>query len=49
MELGRYVIIHPAGNLDFAVACDRYRDLLVDADVLPAQTTAALRERYIRR
>jgi hypothetical protein len=58
---GRYVVVHPAGNLDFAEACARYRDLLVDqstfssvtveelidADVLPAQTVAALRERYI--
>ncbi len=58
---GRYVVFHPAGNLDFAEACARYRDLLVDqstfssvtveellvAEVLPAQTAAALRERYI--
>ena len=58
---GRYVVVHPAGNLDFAEACARYRDLLVDqstfssvtveglldADVLPAQTAAALRERYV--
>lgn len=58
---GCYVVVHPAGNLDFAEACARYRDLLVDpstfssvtveelldAEALPAQTAAALRERYI--
>ena len=57
---GRYVVVHPAGNSDFADACARYRDLLLDqstfssatieelldADVLPARTAAALRERY---
>ena len=60
---GRLVIVHPAGNSDFAEACARYRDLLVDqstfssvtveelidADVLPARTATALRERYIPR
>jgi hypothetical protein len=58
---GKLVVVHPAGNTDFADACARYRDLLVDqstfssvtveelldADVLPAQTTGALRDRYI--
>jgi hypothetical protein len=58
---GRLVVVHPAGNLVFAEACARYRDLLVDqstfssmtveelldADVLPPQTAAALRARYI--
>jgi hypothetical protein len=58
---GRYVVVHPAGNTDFAYACTRYRDLLVDrstfasmtieelldADALPARTTAALRDRYL--
>ncbi len=58
---GRLVVVHPAGNSDFAEACARYRDLLVDlstfssvtieellgANVLPAQTTAALRDRYL--
>ena len=58
---GRYVVVHPAGNSDFADACARYRALLVDrstfssvtveelldANVLPAQTTAALRDRYL--
>ena len=58
---GRYVVVHPAGNSDFADACSRYRALIVDqstfdsatveelldVNVLPAQATAALRERYI--
>jgi PD-(D/E)XK nuclease superfamily len=58
---GRLVVVHPAGNTDFADACDRYRALLVDwstfasttleglldASALPAQTVAALRERYL--
>jgi PD-(D/E)XK nuclease superfamily protein len=58
---GRYVIVRAAGNSDYAEACARYRDLLMDrstfssmtldelldADVLPARTTAHLRERYL--
>jgi hypothetical protein len=58
---GRFVVVHPAGNVDYAEATARYADLLVDrstfstltlealldADVLPASTTAALRERYV--
>jgi PD-(D/E)XK nuclease superfamily protein len=58
---GRLVVVHPAGNSDFADACARYRDLLVDrstfssatveelldTDVLPARTAAALRKRYL--
>jgi hypothetical protein len=58
---GRLVVVHPAGNTDFADACSRYRALLVDqstfasatveelldAKVIPAQTTAALRDRYL--
>ena len=58
---GRYVVVHPAGNTDFADACSRYRALLAEgstfssvtleellsSDVLPARTTAALRERYV--
>ena len=27
---GRYVVVHPAGNVSVADACARYRDLLVD-------------------
>jgi len=58
---GRYVVVHPAGNTDFADACSRYLALLLDqstfssmtvedlldASVLPVQTTAALRDRYL--
>jgi hypothetical protein len=58
---GRYVVVHPAGNTDFADACSRYQALLVDqsnfasvtveelldANVLPVQTTAAMRDRYL--
>ena len=58
---GRLVVVHPAGNTDFADACSRYRALLVDqstfasatveelldANVVPAQTAAALRDRYL--
>jgi PD-(D/E)XK nuclease superfamily protein len=58
---GRLVVVHPAGNTDFADACSRYRALLVDqssfasvtveelldANALPAQTTAAMRDRYL--
>ena len=58
---GRYVVVHPAGNTDFADACSRYRALLVDqstfasvtveelldANVLPTRTAAALRKRYL--
>jgi hypothetical protein len=58
---GRFVVVHPAGNLDFADACTRYRRLLadpstfasatledlLDAEVLPHGTTAALRRRYV--
>jgi hypothetical protein len=58
---GRYVVVYPEGNSDFAAACARYSELLadqstfasltieefLDANVLPASTTAALRERYL--
>ena len=58
---GRLVVVHPAGNTDFADACNRYRELLVyqstfasvtieellDGKVLPAETTAAPRDRYL--
>jgi hypothetical protein len=60
---GRLAVVRPAGNTDFADACDRYRALLVDestfasvtveglldTDVLPGRTAAALRKRYIPR
>ena len=35
---GQYVVIHPAGNSDFADACSRYRDLLVDASTFSSVT-----------
>jgi hypothetical protein len=58
---GRYVVVHPADNSDYAEGCERYRALLandstfsaltleglLDAGVIPARTTAALRERYL--
>jgi len=58
---GRLVVVHPAGNTDFADACSRYRALLVDpstfasatieklldASVLSAHTSTALRDRYL--
>ena len=58
---GRYCVVYPAGNSDFAEACARYRDLLkesstfasatieklLDSDVLPPETVAAFRDRYI--
>jgi hypothetical protein len=60
---GRYVVVHPADNTDYAEGCDQYRALLaddstfssmtleelLDAHVLPARLTAALRERYLPR
>ena len=35
---GRYVVIHPAENLDVATACDRYRALLVDDSTFTSVT-----------
>jgi hypothetical protein len=58
---GRYVVVHAAGNSDYAEACARYRSLLVDSSTFTAVTleelldsdvlpaTAALRERYVTR
>jgi hypothetical protein len=39
---GRYVIVHPAGNSDFAEACDRYRKLLVDQSTFSSMTVEDL-------
>lgn len=39
---GRYVVVHPAGNSDFADGCDRYRDLLVDQSTFLSVTVEAL-------
>ena len=35
---GRYVVVHPAGNVDVASACDRYRALLVDDSTFTSVT-----------
>ncbi len=35
---GLYVVVHPAGNTDFAEACDRYRALLVDESTFASMT-----------
>src|SRR5205823_1347848 len=35
---GRYVVVHPAGNTDFAEACARYRALLVDRSTFASVT-----------
>jgi hypothetical protein len=39
---GRYVVVHPAGNTDFAEACDRYRDLLADQSTFSSMTVEEL-------
>jgi hypothetical protein len=39
---GRYVVVHPAGNPDFAEACDRYGDLLVDRSTFATVTVEDL-------
>jgi len=39
---GRYVVVHPAGNSDIAVACARYRDLLVDQSSFSSMTLEEL-------
>jgi hypothetical protein len=39
---GRYVVVHPAGNTDFAEACNRYRDLLADQSTFSSITVEGL-------
>jgi hypothetical protein len=39
---GRYVVVHPAGNTDFAGACNRYRDLLADQSTFSSMTVEEL-------
>jgi hypothetical protein len=39
---GRYVIVHPAANTDFAVACVRYRALLADQSSFSSMTLEEL-------
>lgn len=44
---GRYVVVHPAGNLDFAEACARYRELLVDGSTFASMTLEDLLDAYV--
>jgi hypothetical protein len=39
---GRYVVVHPAGNTDFAEACAAYRALLVDQSTFSSVTIEEL-------
>jgi hypothetical protein len=39
---GRFVVVHPAGNSDFAEACARYRELLVDQSTFSSVTVEEL-------
>ena len=39
---GRLVVVHPAGNTDFADACSRYRALLVDQSTFVSATVEEL-------
>jgi hypothetical protein len=39
---GRYVVVYPAGNTDFAEACARYRALLVDQSTFASVTVEEL-------
>jgi hypothetical protein len=39
---GRLVVVHPAGNTDFAEACARYGDLLVDRSTFSSMTIEEL-------
>jgi hypothetical protein len=56
---GRYVVVHPEGNTDYATLCERYAALLTDGstfasatlehllDTLPRRLATPLRERYL--
>jgi hypothetical protein len=39
---GRYVVVHPAGNTDFAAACERYRGLLANESTFSSMTLEEL-------
>ena len=39
---GRYVVVHAAGNTDYADACKRYRDLLADKSTFSSMTVEEL-------
>jgi hypothetical protein len=41
---GGYVVVYPAGNADFAAACERYRSLLVDHSTFSSVTVEELLE-----
>jgi len=41
-DWGRFVLVHPAGNTDFAEACNRYRDLLADQSTFSSMTVEEL-------
>jgi hypothetical protein len=41
-RFGRLVVVHPAGNTDFADACGRYRALLVDHSTFASATVEEL-------
>jgi hypothetical protein len=41
---GRYVVVHPAGNTDFAGVCSRYAELLTDDSTYAATTIEELLE-----
>jgi hypothetical protein len=38
----RLVVVHPADNTDFASACSRYRDLLLDQSTFSSVTVEEL-------
>ena len=38
---GRYVVVHPAGNVDVAESCERYRALLADESTFSSTTLEA--------
>ena len=35
---GRYFVVHPAGNVDYADLCDRYRGFLKDDSTFDSMT-----------
>ena len=39
---GRYVVVHPVGNTDFAAACERYRGLLANQATFSSMTLEEL-------
>lgn len=39
---GRYVVVHPVGNTDFAAACERYRGLLANESTFSSMTLEEL-------